>query len=172
MPRPEKELVVNEVAESLAQAKGIYLTDFTGLNVEEMNELRREFRQASVQYRVVKNTLARKSVTDAGYENLLEFLNGPTAFAFSNDDPSAPARIIRDFAKTREKPTIKALVFEGQVFDSSRVDQIAKIPSREILLSQLLGTLQTPMINFVNTLHGILSKFVRTLDAIKEQKEA
>ena len=170
MARPEKENVVTEVAESLAQARGAYLTDFTGLNVEEMNELRKEFRQSSVKYRVVKNTLARRGVTEAGYEELLDFLNGPTAFAFSDEDPGIPARIIREFAKKTEKPAIKAIVFEGQIFDSSRVEQIANLPSREILIAQLLGTLNAPLANFAGALQGILSKFVRTLSAIKEQK--
>ena len=171
MARPEKELIVSEVAESLNQAKGVYLTDFTGLNVEDMNELRKTFRESSIQFRVVKNTLARRSVEEAGYEGLLEYLSGPTAFAFTNTDPSMPARIINEFAKKKEKPKIKALIFEGEIIDSAQVERIANLPPREVLVAKLLGTLNAPLTNLASTLNGIISKFVRTLHAIKEQKE-
>ena len=171
MARPEKVQVVNDLVESINQSKGIYLTDFSGLNVQEINELRKTFRESDVEYKVVKNTLARLSVQEAGYDNLLEYLTGPTAFAFSVDDPGIPARIIKEFAKKKDKPEIKAIVFEGTLLDASQAEQVANLPSREELIAKFLGTLNAPMYNLAGALQGLLRKFVGTLDAIKTQKE-
>ncbi len=171
MARPEKERVVAEVSEGLAKARGIYVTDFSGLNVEEATELRKTLRQAKVQYRVVKNTLARRSVRQAGYEALLPHLTGPTAFAFSFDDPGVPARVIRDFARKKNKLAIKAIVYEGEFIDASRVDEICDLPSREVMLAQLLGAMSAPLSRLVYTLNGVLAQLVRVLDAIRAQKE-
>ena len=117
MARPEKVQVVNDLVESINQSKGIYLTDFSGLNVQEINELRKTFRESDVEYKVVKNTLARLSVQEAGYDNLLEYLTGPTAFAFSVDDPGIPARMsdIRccDFRRSRETPSVRLFPRKG-----------------------------------------------------------
>jgi large subunit ribosomal protein L10 len=171
MARSDKEQIVSEVVESLSQAKGIYLTDFSGLNVEELNELRRNFRESKAEFRVVKNTLARLSVTQAGFESLLRYLNGPSAFALGFDDPMIPARIIRDFAKKREKPTVKALVLEGEILDASRAEELANLPPRDELIARLLGTMSVPLARFVGTLRGVLSQFVYALEAVRKQKE-
>lgn len=171
MARPEKERVVTELSEGLRRARGIYLADFTGLNVEEETELRRTLRQAKVQYRVVKNTLARRSAQQAGLEGVLPHLTGPTAFALSFDDPGLPARLIRDFTKKKNKLAIKAMVYEGELIDASRVDEICDLPSREVLLAKLLGAMNAPIVRLVGTLNGMLAQLVRVLDAIRAQKE-
>ncbi|MDZ7339289.1 MAG: 50S ribosomal protein L10 [candidate division KSB1 bacterium] len=171
MARPEKERVVAEVSEGLTRARGIYVTDFSGLNVEEVTELRKTLRDANVQYRVVKNTLARRSVRQAGYEALLPHLTGPTAFALSFDDPGVPARVLRDFAQKKNKLAIKAIVYEGELIDASRVDEICNLPPRNVMVARLLGTMNAPLTGLVYTLNGVLAQFVRVLDAIRAQKE-
>lgn len=171
MVRSEKVAFVEEVAEKLRQAKSVFLTDFTGLNVEEINTLRKSFRRASVEYRVVKNTLARLSFRSAGYENLLEYLEGPTALAFGMDDPTAPAKVISEFAKTPDKPKIKACLFEGVFIGTDRISEITNLPSKEVLLAKILGGLNTPLTGLVLSLNSILRNFLYALESVKKLKE-
>ena len=171
MARPEKEAVVEEVAEILQKANGVFITDFTGLNVEMMTIFRRKCRDASVNYRVVKNTLARLAAKKAGHEEMVAHFDGPSAVAYSYDDPSAPARIITEFAKKTEKPTIKMSLFEGNFYGPDQVKEIVSLPSKQILLSQLVGSLNAPIYGFAATLNGLLQKVVRTIHAVKESKE-
>lgn len=170
MPTPQKEEVVAEVTQKLNEAKSVFLTDFKGLNVQEISDLRRAFTGASVQYRVVKNTLARLSVKEAGLDELLEYLEGPTAMAFGMDDPAAPARVIKQFAKDSAKLQVKACLFDGMFLDANKVNEIANLPSKEQLLGKLSGVLNAPLTNLVYSLNAILSKFVFALNAVKEQK--
>lgn len=171
MPKPEKIAAVEKIAEKLKQAKSVFLTDFSGLNVEEINELRRSFREASVEYRVVKNTLARLSTKSAGYEELLDYLEGPTALAFGVKDPTAPAKVITKFAENKEKPTIKACMFEGVLIGTDRIDEIINLRSKEELLAKCASTLNAPLSGFVSTLNSILRSLVYVLDDVKNQKE-
>ncbi|RMF62558.1 MAG: 50S ribosomal protein L10 [Calditrichaeota bacterium] len=171
MPTTQKVAVVEQVAEQLNQAKSVFLTDFSGLNVEEMNELRRAFGGANVQYRVVKNTLARLSVKSAGCEELLDFLEGPTGIAFGMDDPAAPAKVIHAFSRKSDKLNVKACLFEGVLMDSERLQDLATLPSRPEMLGRLSGVLNAPLSNLVYSLNGLLSKLVYALDAVKRQKE-
>ncbi|MFQ5823454.1 MAG: 50S ribosomal protein L10 [bacterium] len=171
MPTPEKVAIVEEVTEQLKQAKSVFLTEFSGLNVEEINNLRKSFRGASVQYRVVKNTLARLSAKAAGCDELLEYLEGPTALAFGMEDPTAPAKVITEFAKETEKLKIKACLFEGVFVGTDQISEIANLPSREELLARLMRSLNAPISNLVLSLNGILRNFVYALEAVKKQKE-
>lgn len=171
MPTEQKVETVAEIAQTIQQAKSVWLTDFTGLNVQEMNELRRAFRDASVEYRVVKNTLARLSMKSVGEEDVLEYLEGPTALAFGMDDPAAPARVIKQFSKKADKVKLKACLFEGVLIGTDRLEEIANLPSKEQLLGQLVGVLNAPLSNFVFALNGMMSKLVFALDAVKKQKE-
>ncbi|MFQ6114711.1 MAG: 50S ribosomal protein L10 [bacterium] len=171
MPTPEKIAAVEEVAKQITQAKSIFLTDFSGLNVEDINDLRKSFRGASVEYRVVKNNLARLSAKSAGCEELLEYFEGPTALAFATDDPAAPAKIIAKFAKEKDKPKIKACLFEGVLIGADQISAITNLPSRDELLAKLIGGLNAPLSNLVFSLNGILRKLVFALDAVKKQKE-
>ena len=145
MPTPQKEEIVKEVAESLNKAKSVFLTDFKGLNVAEANSLRRAFSEQSVEFRVVKNTLARLSVKEAGCHELLEFLEGPTALAFGMDDPVAPAKVIKEFSKSSDKLELKACLFEGVLIGADQIGRLANLPSREGLLGQLVGVLNAPI---------------------------
>jgi large subunit ribosomal protein L10 len=172
MARPEKEAAVQEIADIFNQAKSVFVTDFQGLNVEKMSEFRRNCREASVEYLVVKNTLARRATEQSGYDEMKTYFTGPSAIAYSYDDPSAPARIISRFAKDHEKPQIRMSIFEGVFYGPDKVAKIAALPSKNELLSQIVGGMKSPMQGFVGSLNGLLQKLVRTLDAVKNSKES
>lgn len=171
MIKQEKEKIVRELTEKMKEAKAIYLTDFTGLDVVRATELRKKLREASVEYQVVKNTLAQLAAKNAGMEMLLDYLTGPTGLAFGVKDPIIPAKILVEFAKADDKPAVKVGVVEGKMVDVKQVKQLALLPSREVLLSQLLSAMQSPIAGLVGTLGGIIQKFVGTVDAIAKQKE-
>jgi len=171
MARPEKEAAVQEIADIFEQAKGIFITDYKGLDVEQMSAFRGKCREAAVSYKVVKNTLARLASEKAGYDELIEHLKGPSAIAYSYDDPSAPARIIAEFTKKSEKPQIKVSIFEGNFYGPDKIAVIATLPPKEQLLARMVGGFNAPIQGFAGSLSGILSKLVRTLDAVKQSKE-
>ncbi|MFH1940973.1 MAG: 50S ribosomal protein L10 [bacterium] len=171
MARPEKEAVVEEVAEILVKAKGVFVTDFQGLNVEAMMDLRRKCREASVGYYVVKNTLARLAASKVGRDEMVNYLEGPSAIAYSYDDPSAPARVISEFSRKTEKPTIKMSLFEGVFYGPESVELIASLPTKEVLYTRMVGGFQTPIRGLVGSLNGLLQKAVMTLNAVKEALE-
>jgi len=171
MIKQEKEKVVRELTEKMKEAKAVYLTDFTGLDVVRATELRKKLREASVEYQVVKNTLAQLAAKNAGMEMLLDYLTGPTGLAFGVKDPIIPAKILVEFAKDDDKPSVKVGIVEGKMVDVKQVKQLALLPSREVLLSQLLSAMQSPISGLVGALSGIIQKFVGTVDAIAKQKE-
>jgi large subunit ribosomal protein L10 len=171
MLKQEKEKVVLELTEKMKSAKAIYLTDFTGLDVIRATELRKKLREASVEYQVVKNTLAQLAAKNAGMEMLMDYLTGPTGLAFGIKDPIVPAKILVEFGKDDNKPSVKVGVVEGKMVDVQQVKQLAMLPSREVLLSQVLSALQSPISGLVGALEGIIRKFVGTVDAIAKQKE-
>lgn len=171
MARPEKVAAVEEVVEIFKQSSSIFLTDFKGLDVEKISDFRRQCREASVGYLVIKNTLARLAAQEVGWEEMVEHLKGPSAIAYGGDDPSVPARIITKFAKKNEKPAIKVSYFEGVFYGPDRVKEIAELPSKDELLARVVGGFNAPIQGFVGGLSGLLQKFVRTLDAVKVSKE-
>jgi large subunit ribosomal protein L10 len=171
MARPEKEKKVQELTEKFRSAKAVYLTDFTGLDVIKATELRKKLREASVEYRVVKNTLAQLAAKNAGCDLLLDYLTGPTGLAFGIKDPIIPAKILTEFSKDNEKLKVKVGLMEGRVYDPRAVKQLAALPGREELLAQVLSGLQSPISGFVGALGGLLQKLVGTLDAIAKQNE-
>ncbi len=172
MARPEKEQFVAEFQEKLQSAQSAVLADYRGLDVAEVTELRAKLREAGVEYRVVKNTLCRIAAKNVGMEDLNQYFVGPTAIALGVEDPVAPAKIICDFAKDHEKLEIKAGMIEGKVVAVDGVKALADLPSREVLIAQVLAGMQAPIAGFVNVLQGNLRNFVYALNAIKEQKEA
>ncbi len=173
MARPEKEKAVQELTEKFKAAKAVYLTDFTGLDVIRTTELRKKLREQSVEYLVVKNTLAQLAAKNAGYDMLLDYLTGPTGMAFGVTDPIVPAKVLMDFIKDDTiKLSVKVAVVEGETFTTKQVKQLALLPTRDVLLSQVLAGFQAPIAGFVGVLGGILQKFVGTVDAIAKQKEA
>lgn len=173
MLKSEKVQKINEITEKIANAKSFFLTDFSGLNVEEINDLRRKFRNSGVEYQVIKNTLARIAIKDLNFDGLMHYLEGPTAIAFATNESTAPVKIIKEFIKAkknREKPSIKACVFEGEMLDVSQMDELAGLPSREVLISMLLGGLNSTISGLVYVLNESIAKMLRTIKAIEEKK--
>ena len=155
-----KSQIVTEIADKLKGSVSAVVVDYRGLTVGQVTELRKQLREAGVEFKVYKNTLTRRAVEIAELTDLNESLTGPNAIAFSADDVVAPAKIINDFAKKNDKLEIKAGVIEGKVVDAEGVKALAELPSREGLLSMLLSVLQAPMRNF-----ALATK------AVAEQKE-
>jgi len=172
MARPEKEAAVQEIAEIFDRAVSVFVTDFQGLNVEKISEFRRKCHEASVEYLVVKNTLAQLATEKAGFEEMKTYFKGPSAIAYSYDDPSAPARVITKFAKDNDKPEIKMSIFEGVFYGPDKVSSIAALPSKNELLAQIIGGLNSPVQGFVGSLYGLMQKMVLTLEAVRKSKES
>jgi large subunit ribosomal protein L10 len=169
MKRTEKEQLVSELRDKLQNSNSLYYTDFTGLNVKRMTDLRRRLRKAGVEYVVIKNTLALRAVNESGLVG--EKLKGPTGLVIGAD-PVAAAKVVTDFAKENEqKPAVKGGLLEGKAIDAAQVKQLASLPSREQMLADLGAGLQSPMAAFVGALTGILYMFAGALDALKSQRE-
>jgi large subunit ribosomal protein L10 len=172
MPTAEKEAAVAELTDILKRAKGLYLTDFTGLDVPSFTLLRKQLREESVSCRVIKNRLAKLAIKRAGVEGLDDVLRGPTGLVCADEDPVAPARMLSKFAKeTDGKPVIKAGYIDGEVFVADQVERLAQIPSRDVLLGQMVSAMQSPISGLAFTLNGILQKLVGTLHAVAEKKK-
>ena len=171
MPNAQKIEIVKELTEKLSKAKGIYLADFSGLTVQEAVDFRKKLREKGVEYRVAKNTLIKIAVKEAKIEGLSEFLVGPTGIALSYDDPASPAKLFYEFAKENEKMDVKVFWLEGEAFGADKFEQIAKLPSRNELLSQFIGDLQSPMRTFAATLQASISTLVATLNGLKASKQ-
>lgn len=153
-----KKQVVEEIKEKFDGAKSAILVDYRGLNVEETTELRKNFRESGVEYKVYKNNLVKLAIKDTDFEPLSQDLTGPNAIAFSYDDPVTPAKIIKDFSKKHEALELKTGVVEGMYFAQEKILEIATIPSRDELIAKLLGSLQAPVSNFVYLLSNIIEE--------------
>lgn len=172
MNKESKEQVVAELHEKLQRAKAVFLADFRGMNVGKATDLRNELRKASVEYRVVKNTLLDLASRETDKESLSPHYIGPTAIAFSYDDPVAAAKVLSRFAKEQQATfKLKAGILSGKVISVADIQALADLPSREVLIAKLLGTMQAPIANFVGVLAAVPASFVRALGAIKAQKE-
>jgi large subunit ribosomal protein L10 len=172
MATQQKIELVEQYSQKFKDAKSIFLADFRGMTVEQTNDLRRDFRTAGVEYRILKNTLALLSFKNVGLENMSEFLKGCTAFAFSDNDPVAPIKVIKEYTKKNKdaKITIKGCVFEGKIFTADKADALAKLPTRDALLAQFVGLLQAPMSNLVGVLQATGQKLTGVLESVKNQK--
>ena len=173
MKRSEKEQIVAEVTEQFSRAKAMYFADFTGITVEQVNELRREFHKEGIDYRVVKNTLAKKALENlTGYEGVYGGLVGATAVAIGYGDPVTPAKIIKKFRDKHQKLQLKVCVLEHQVFDGKQLDEIAKLPSRNEIIAGILGCIQSPMQGVAGTINAVMRDLVSVIDAIEKKKAA
>jgi large subunit ribosomal protein L10 len=169
MKRNDKDKVVAELADKLRSAKALYYTDFTGLNVKRMTDLRRRLRKANVEYVVIKNTLALRAVNESGLTG--DRLRGPTGVIISND-PVGAAKLLTDFAKENDqRPSVKGGLFEGRPLDADQVKKMASMPSREQMLAELGASLQYPMAGFLGAMNGLLGTFAGALEALKAQRE-
>ncbi len=167
----DKKAVVEQVSGVLSDCQTAIVAEYRGLTVEKMTSLRREAREAGVFLRVVKNTLARRAVKDSDFECLDEHLVGPLALAASQD-PVAAAKVLAGFDKANEAFSIKIGAMSGSLLSIEDINALAKLPGREELLATLVGAMQAPITKFVQTLSEVPSKFVRTLAAVRDAKEA
>lgn len=170
MARPEKEAVVKELTDKFTSAKSLVITDYLGLNVAEMTELRSKLREAGVEFKVVKNTLATIAANDVEMEEMTEYFSGPTAIAFGEDDAVSPAKILVEFAKDHEVLEIKAGLLNGEIIAKEKVESLAEIPSREELLAKAFASMKAPLSGLVNVLQGNIRGLVQVLNQIKEEK--
>ena len=151
----EKKPIVQEIKENLDGAKAVVLVDYLGLTVEQATKLRKNLRAEEITYKVYKNTLIKRAIEGTEFESLSKDLEGPTAIVVSKKDATAPARVIADFAKTANKLELKSGVVEGTYYDAEGIKVISQIPSREVLLSRLLGSLQSPIANLARVINQV-----------------
>jgi large subunit ribosomal protein L10 len=162
---------IEKLEKDFAEARGIYVADNNKIDVAKVTKLRAEIRKKGMKFIVVKNTLAKIAIKKCGKEVIGSYFKGPTAVVISKTDAAAPAKVFKTFQKdNKDLLGVKAAYVDGVVFSSDQVMKLAELPSREALLSQLLGCLKAPMGNLAGTLAGVMTKFVRTLDAVKEKK--
>lgn len=154
----EKKLVVDEIAQKLTASKSTIITDYRGLTVKQMTELRKQLREAGVDFKVLKNTLTKRATEKVGLSDLDQHLTGPSAIAFSEEDIVAPAKVLHNFAKDNKALEIKGGVVEGRVVDLEEIKALATLPSREGLLSMLLSVLQAPMRNLALAVKAVAEK--------------
>jgi len=166
----EKKELVAEISAKVAQSQAIVLAEYRSLEVGDITKLRAKARGAGVYFRVLKNTLARRAVSDTPFAGLAQHMVGPLMYGMSAD-PVAVAKVLNDFAKTNDKLVIKAGAMPGEVMTAKQVASLASLPSRPELLARLMGTMQAPVAKFAQTLNEIPSKFVRTLAAVRDQQE-
>lgn len=171
MARPDKVAAVAEIKDKLSRAQGAVITDYRGLNVSQVTELRKKLREAGVEYKVVKNTLTIRAAEESGLNDVVPLLTGPTAIAFGYEDPVVPAKVISDFAKSNKDLEVKGGLLEGQVLDIDAVKALADLPSREVLLGQVVRGMQAPISGMVNVLQGSIRNVVYALEAVRKQKE-
>ena len=168
--RKQKEAVIGEISEKLSDAQSVVLAEYRGLTVGEMTQLRVNARSSGVYLRDLKNTLAKLAVKGTPFEGLSGDMVGPLAYGISSD-PVAAAKVLSDFSKTNDKFLIKVGAMPNQVMSAADVSVLAKMPSRDELLSKLLGTMQAPIAKFVQTLNEVPTKFVRGVAAVRDLKE-
>ena len=171
MPTAEKEATVAQVFELMTRARGIFLTDFSGVNVGAMTDLRSRLREISSTYLVAKNRLTAIAADRAGLPELREFLTGPTGIVFAEEDPTQSIKVLTDLAKLNIPVKIKGGVLDKEVYTKEQVERLATLPSREVLLAQVVFAIQGPITGLAVCLQGILQKFVGTLHALSEKRK-
>lgn len=168
-----KKEVVKEIAGKLDSARAFYLTDFTGLDVKSMTELRALLRARGIEYLVVKNSLARRAVETLEVPDIAEFFLGPTGLVIGTEDAVSPAKVLTDFAQEHDdKPAVKVGIVEGERVDAEGVGKLAKLPPKEQLLAELAGALEAPMVALVSMMQAMLYEMAGLIDALRAQRDA
>jgi large subunit ribosomal protein L10 len=168
----QKQVIVAEVAEVARTAFSAVAAEYRGITVEDMTELRVQARNNGVYLRVVKNTLARRAVKDTEFECMTEGLTGPLVLAFSQEDPGAAARVIKDFAKQNDRLNVTLVAIGGQMLAPSELETLAKLPTYDQALSMLMSVMQAPIQKLAQTMNEVPGKLVRTIAAVRDAKEA
>jgi len=170
--KSEKQQLVEELHQKFVDSKIVILTDYKGLDVDTINALRRKLTESNIEYRVVKNTLLARASEDTDVALVKDHFKGPTAIALSYDDPVSPAKVLSEFAKDNDKLEIKIGVMSGKLLDLNAIKSLSALPSREVLLSQVLSTMNGVPTALVRALNNVPEKLLYALQAIKDQKEA
>ncbi len=170
--RKQKEKKVLEIKNDLESSQVIILTDYRGLSVAKMNQLRRILEADGIRYKVVKNTLTKLAAHQAGLDGLDSYMEGPVAIAYGHDDPVTPVKLLVKFAKEHDELEIKGGVLEKQVMDEAQIRRLADLPPKEVLLARVAGAFQAPLAAMAIVLQGNLRNLVYVLNAVKEQKES
>ena len=170
MPNAKNIKKVDELTEKLERAKGVYLTDYIGLNVQDITDLRREFYENDVEYLVTKNTLLKIAANNSNLNDLDSVLNGSTAVAFSYEDPTSPARVIKKFTKDNELPKVKGIVIDGELIDGSEFDRIANLPTKEESIAKFAALLQSPLLKLIWALKSPMSDMTNMLNNLIEKE--
>ena len=168
----DKKAIVAEVNETAPNALSLVIADARGVTVDGMTALRQSARENSVTLRVVRNTLAKRALAGTDYECVSDALVGPSLFGFSMEDPGAAARLFKDFAKENKHFEVKVLAVSGQMLGADQLDVLAKLPTRDQALSMLMSVMKAPVTKLVQTMNEVPGKLVRTLAAVRDQKEA
>lgn len=172
MAKPEKVAAVAQIREDLAASQAVFVTDYRGLTVAQLTRLRRKLREAGTEYRVVKNTLARRAAAEVDASVLESLLVGPSGVAFAKQDPVATAKVLNEFARETKIFEIRGGMLQGKLLTAEGVQALADLPPREVLLAQVVGGMQAPISGFVSVLQGTIRKLVYALDAVREKKAA
>ena len=173
MPNENKIKIVKDIEEKLKSSSGLYFTKYTRMNVSQATKLRKDFRQNNVEYKISKNTLTKIAAVNAGFDSdkIESFLQGQIGIAYSESDPTAPAKVIKAFKKENEDCLeVVGLIFEGEFFESEKYTELAALPSREELLTKFVVGLNSPMTNFSSTLGSVMTKMVSVLGSLKNTK--
>ena len=170
MARPEKEASVEEMKQRLQECSIAIASQYQGITVEEVTQLRSKMRAEGVKFKVYKNTLATRALKELNLEEATKFMSGPTIWAFSKD-AAAPAKILKEFSKTVEKVKVNGGILDGKPVDAKMLDALADLPSRHQLLGQMVGVLAAPLQNFVGVMSAVPRNFLGVLEAVKAKKE-
>ncbi len=171
MPKPIKLEKVAELKKQLEESNSVFVTEYTGLNVADLTLLRKKLRENSAKFFVAKNTLIRIAAKETGFDGILDHLQGQTAITFANEDPAIAAKILYDSFKEIEKPVIKAFVVEKETFAGSEIKRLAELPSREVLLSQIVSSVEAPIANVISSVDAVFHELIATVDALAKSKE-
>lgn len=171
MARPEKVAVVEEIKEKFEAARAVFVTEYRGLTVGQQQELRRSLRKADADYKVLKMTLARRAATEAGYDELLEWLEGPTAIAFAGGDPVPTAKSLKDFAALHDSLVVKGGMLAGATLDADAIRRLADIEPRPVLLAKLAGAMSAPMSKLAGLMNAIMRQPVTAMQQLLEKKQ-
>ena len=173
MNRNEKSEIISEIKELLESSTAIYLTNFGGINVEDVSELRNQFRNEGVRYKVFKNTLVKRALDEAGkYEKIADHLTGMTGFAFASSNPLAPAKIINKYFSDKEKLSLKACYVEGEYFDGNQLKTLATIPTKNELIAGILGSINSPVSGIAGAINAVVRDLVNVVDQISKRQAA
>tara|TARA_B100000609_G_scaffold188879_1_gene175414 strand:- start:616 stop:1131 length:516 start_codon:yes stop_codon:yes gene_type:complete len=171
MPNSQNKEEVKILTGKIKDATAVYFAEYHGLNVEDINSLRSLFFKKNIEFRVSKNTLLKIACKNNNFNEIDKFLSGSTAVAFAYDDPSAPAKVFKDFTKERDLPSVKGIIFDGNILDGKQFDKIANLPSKEELLSKLVMLLGSPMLKLALTVKSPMHDFVNILNQLKDKKD-